>query len=52
LDEVVTWDDNAVWVYGPDQPAKAGKIYAPTRNPLYNWSNYMSRVSTPGWKTK
>lgn len=52
LDEVVTWDDNAVWVYGPDQPAQAGRVYAPTRNPLYNWSNYMSRVSTPGWHTK
>ena len=49
-DEIVFWDEKSVWVYTQDRPFHGEKIYAPTRNPLYNMSNYSSIVSMPGWK--
>jgi hypothetical protein len=46
-DEIVVWDPNEVWVYTQDDSPKAGKLYEPKRNPLYNYSNYQMTVSTP-----
>jgi hypothetical protein len=54
------WNQEEVWIYTQDEPfdkwasrAEAGivaaKIYAPTRNPHYNESNYRVSVSWPGW---
>jgi len=51
-DEVVVWDPNAIWVYTQDDNPKAGRLYKPTRNPLYNYSNYQATVSLPGWSEK
>ena len=50
-DEVVLWDEKSVWIYTQDRPFKGNKIYAPVRNPLYNYSNYSCVVSLPGWKS-
>ncbi len=54
-DEIILWDEASVWIYTQDGAAigadKKGRIYAPTRNPLYNDSNYRAHVSLPGWKT-
>lgn len=49
-DEVVVWDEKSVWVYTQDRPFRGEKIYAPVRNPLYNFSNYSALVSLPAWK--
>lgn len=49
-DDVVLWDEKSVWIYTQDRPFKGNRIYAPTRNPLYNQSNYSCIVSQPGWK--
>jgi len=49
-DEVVTWGDDSVWIYGADAPAPKGRFYSSVKNPLYNWSNYMSVVSSPLWR--
>ena len=49
-DEILVWDDNNVWIYAADTPFTGTKMYTPQRNPLYNWSNYSSIVSTPAWK--
>lgn len=49
-DEVVTWGEDSVWIYGADAPAPRGKFYSSVKNPLYNWSNYMSVVSSPLWR--
>jgi hypothetical protein len=48
-DEVVVWDRHEIWVYTQDRPADDTRVYAPTRNPLYNYSNYQASVSLPGW---
>ena len=48
-DEVVVWDQNEIWVYTQDDNPKDGRLYKPTRNPLYNYSNYQATVSLPGW---
>jgi len=48
-DEVVVWDQDEIWVYTQDDNPKSGKLYKPTRNPLYNYSNYQASVSLPGW---
>ena len=50
-DEVVLWDQTRVWIYTQDRPFAGSRIYAPTRNPHYNDSNYRSTVSMPGWTT-
>jgi rhamnogalacturonan endolyase len=49
-DEVVLWDQKRVWIYTQDRPFQGARIYAPTRNPHFNDSNYRATVSLPGWK--
>jgi hypothetical protein len=48
-DEIVVWDPYEIWVYTQSDNPRAGKLYKPTRNPLYNYSNYQATVSLPGW---
>jgi len=48
-DEIVVWDPYELWVYTQDDNPKTGRLYRPTRNPLYNYSNYQVTVSLPGW---
>ncbi len=48
-DEVILWDQERVWVYTQDRPFAGERVYAPTRNPAYNESNYRTVVSRPGW---
>ena len=48
-DEIVLWDQTRVWIYTQDRPFSGSRMYAPTRNPDYNDSNYRSTVSLPGW---
>jgi rhamnogalacturonan endolyase len=48
-DEVVVWDPKEIWVYTQDDNPRQGRLYKPTRNPLYNYSNYQATVSLPGW---
>ena len=48
-DEVVLWDQQRVWIYTQDRPFTGSRIYAPTRNPHYNDSNYRASVSLPAW---
>lgn len=49
-DEIVLWDRERVWIYTQDRPFNGPRIYAPTRNPDYNDSNYRTEVSLPGWQ--
>ncbi len=46
-DEIVVWDHFAVWIYTQEDNPKAGNLYHPRRNPLYNYSNYQATVSLP-----
>lgn len=48
-DEIVVWDQYAVWVYTQSDNPRSGRLYKPIRNPLYNYSNYQATVSLPGW---
>jgi len=48
-DEIVVWDPYELWVYTQSDNPKPGRLYKPKRNPLYNWSNYQTTVSLPGW---
>jgi len=48
-DEVVVWDTHNIWIYTQDDSPKPGRLYKPVRNPLYNYSNYQTTVSMPGW---
>ena len=48
-DEIVLWDQQRVWIYTQDRPFTGSRIYAPTRNPHYNDSNYRASVSLPAW---
>jgi hypothetical protein len=48
-DEIVVWDPNEIWIYTQDDNPRTGRLYKPTRNPLYNESNYRANVSLPGW---
>jgi hypothetical protein len=48
-DEIVVWDPNELWVYTQSDSPKPGRLYRPDRNPLYNYSNYQTTVSLPGW---
>ena len=48
-DEVVVWDPHQLWVYTQDHSPLSGVLYKPERNPLYNYSNYQTTVSLPGW---
>jgi len=47
-DEIVLWDQTRVWIYTQDRPFSGSNLYRPTRNPLYNDSNYRATVSLPG----
>ena len=51
-EEIVVWDAHEIWVYTQDDSPKKGKLYQPTKNPLYNYSNYQTTVSLPGWSAK
>jgi len=46
-DEIVVWNPHEIWVYTQSDNPKPGKLYNPTRNPLYNYSNYQATVSLP-----
>ncbi len=48
-DEVILWDQERVWVYTQETAFAGERVYAPTRNPDYNESNYRTVVSNPGW---
>lgn len=48
-DEIVVWDPHELWVYTQSDSPKPGRLYKPKRNPLYNFSNYQTTVSLPGW---
>ncbi len=48
-DEIITWNQQAIWVYTQSENIRQGKIYYPERNPLYNYSNYQLTLSQPGW---
>ncbi|MGO9463901.1 MAG: hypothetical protein ACLQVF_07080 [Isosphaeraceae bacterium] len=48
-DEVIFWDQERVWIYTQDRPVSGDRVYAPSRNPDYNESNYRTIVSRPGW---
>ncbi len=48
-DEIVVWDPEEMWVYTQADNPKAGRLYRPKRNPLFNHSNYQATVSLPGW---
>ena len=48
-DEIVVWNPHEIWVYTQDDNPKNGRLYKPVRNSLYNYSNYQSSVSLPGW---
>jgi hypothetical protein len=49
-DEIILWNQDEVWIYTQDGPFEGERIYAPTRNPLYNDSNYRVSVSWPAWQ--
>ena len=36
-DEIVVWDPHELWVYTQDDNPRAGRLYRPRRNPLYNY---------------
>lgn len=48
-DEIVVWDPYEIWVYTQSDNPKRGRLYKPTRSPLYNYSNYQVTVSSPAW---
>ena len=48
-DEIVVWDPYEIWVYTQSDSPKAGTLYKPIRNALYNYSNYQATVSLPAW---
>jgi hypothetical protein len=48
-DEIVVWDPFELWVYTQHDNPKHTRLYNPSRNPLYNYSNYQATVSLPGW---
>jgi hypothetical protein len=48
-DEIVVWNPEELWVYTQEDSPRSGRLYRPTRNPLYNTSNYQATVSLPGW---
>jgi rhamnogalacturonan endolyase len=48
-DEIVVWDPGQIWIYTQEDNPRDGDIFRPSRNPLYNRSNYQATVSLPGW---
>jgi hypothetical protein len=49
-DEIIVWNTESVWIYTQDRPFSGTRMYKPTRNPLYNESNYRATVSLPDWR--
>jgi hypothetical protein len=49
-DEIIVWNTESVWIYTQDRPFNGTRMYKPTRNPLYNESNYRATVSLPDWR--
>lgn len=48
-DEIVVWNPDELWVYTQDDNPNKERLYKPKRNGLYNYSNYQTSVSLPGW---
>ena len=48
-DEIVVWDPNSIWIYTQKSNPQSERLYKPIRNKLYNYSNYQTTVSLPGW---
>ena len=48
-DEILSWDQNEIWIYTQQDGPRQGRLYKPVRNPLYNYSNYQLSISRPGW---
>ncbi len=48
-DEIFVWDQDEIWIYTQQDNPLKGAIYKPLRNKLFNYSNYLSSVSEPGW---
>lgn len=46
IDEVLTWNEEEIWIYKADVPGRDPSNY-PRRNPWYNDSNYRAQVSLP-----
>jgi hypothetical protein len=46
VDEVLTWDHDALWIYNADVPGRGPENY-PRRNPWHNDSNYRAQISLP-----
>lgn len=46
IDEILTWDENEIWIYKADVPGRNPGNY-PRRNPNFNESNYRAQVSLP-----
>ncbi len=52
-DEIIVWDPYFIWIYTQEHNnIENQKIYNPVRNGLYNYSNYQTTVSLPGWNKK
>jgi len=49
-DEIIVWSTEEIWIYTQSDGPLTGRVYAPSRPPLYNESNYAPVVSWPGWK--
>jgi hypothetical protein len=47
LDEILTWDHEAIWIYKADAVPGRGPQNYPRRNPWYNDSNYRAQISLP-----
>jgi hypothetical protein len=48
-DEILVWGRKELWIYTQMDNPRMGNTYAPTRNPLYNYSSHQMSVSFPGW---
>lgn len=46
IDEVLTWDEDEIWIYKADVHGREPGNY-PVRNPWFNESNYRTQVSLP-----
>jgi hypothetical protein len=46
IDEVLTWDEEELWIYKADVPGREPVNY-PRRNPWFNDSNYRAQLSLP-----
>ncbi len=52
IDEILTWDEHAIWIYKAVGLGDGDPDRYPTRNPWYNDSNYRGQYSWPaGWLT-